>query len=81
MTIITPEQKKDLGKGRMVCPNCQKKGMGYAGHRHAFGEKDYDRTQCRYCRKTYKITRKEKTGDGQRTEHNDEAGDRVHKKA
>lgn len=39
-----------LIKGREVCPKCKKKGVGYAGHAHAFGQKDYNRGRCRYCK-------------------------------
>lgn len=46
-----------LGRGRATCPACERKGLGYAAHPHAFGWKDYDRASCRYCRKTFKIRR------------------------
>jgi len=38
-----------LQKGREECPKCKKKGVGYAGHAHAFGWKDYGKARCRYC--------------------------------
>ena len=39
---------------RAKCPKCGKKGMGYAGHPHAFGYKDYTRLLCRYCHARFK---------------------------
>jgi hypothetical protein len=47
-----------LRKGRHICPSCGKKGIGYAGHAHAFGYKDYDRFSCRYCKKVYRRKQK-----------------------
>ena len=44
-----------LQRGREVCPACNRKGLGYAMHPHAYGWKDYDRASCRYCRKTFRI--------------------------
>jgi hypothetical protein len=38
-----------LQKGRQECPKCKKKGVGFAGHAHAFGWKDYHKAKCRYC--------------------------------
>jgi DNA-directed RNA polymerase subunit RPC12/RpoP len=35
------------------CPNCGKKGLGYATHPHALGWKDYERVSCRYCNKRF----------------------------
>jgi len=57
-----------LHKGRMKCPVCGKKGVGFADHAHAFGWKDYGRAYCRYCGKTFKILEekvenKEKEGE------------------
>jgi DNA-directed RNA polymerase subunit RPC12/RpoP len=31
------------------CPTCGKKGLSFAPHPHAFGYKDYERANCRYC--------------------------------
>lgn len=47
-----------LSGGRVPCPKCGKKGVGYAKHPHAFGQKDYDRAACRYCKARFKIARK-----------------------
>lgn len=47
-----PESVPDtplLQSGREVCPMCNRKGLGYANHPHAFGWKDYGRASCRYC--------------------------------
>lgn len=44
-----------LHRGRVKCPACGRRGMGYANHPHAFGHKDLDKAQCRYCRKTFRI--------------------------
>lgn len=43
-----------ISKGRHPCPACGRKGVGYAPHPHAFGHKDFNRFQCRYCKKTFK---------------------------
>jgi uncharacterized Zn-finger protein len=45
-----------LHKGRALCPNCEQKGLGYAGHPHAFGYKDYGKAACRYCHERFKLT-------------------------
>lgn len=44
-----------LCSGRVQCPSCGKKGLGYANHPHGLGWKDYERARCRYCHKTFKI--------------------------
>lgn len=44
-----------LGGGRVPCPRCTRKGVGYANHPHAFGWKDYGRATCRYCHAGYKV--------------------------
>jgi hypothetical protein len=31
------------------CPNCNKKGLHFADHPHAFGYKDFDKVVCRFC--------------------------------
>lgn len=42
--------RKQVSKARAICPKCNKKGVGYARHPHAFGYKDYSRLSCRYCK-------------------------------
>lgn len=44
-----------LQSGRVPCPKCGRKGVGYANHPHAFGWKDYSRAICRYCRARFKV--------------------------
>lgn len=44
-----------LHGARAECPECHRKGVGFAGHPHAYGYKDYTRARCRYCRCTFKI--------------------------
>ena len=39
-------------------PNCGRKGLHYASHPHAFGYKDYERVECRFCKKKFHIERK-----------------------
>lgn len=41
--------------GRVPCPSCRRKGVGFADHPHAFGYKDYTRARCRYCGKIFRI--------------------------
>ena len=36
------------------CPKCDRKGLHYADHPHAFGYKDYDRSVCRFCKARFK---------------------------
>jgi DNA-directed RNA polymerase subunit RPC12/RpoP len=31
------------------CPDCGKKGLRYADHPHAYGWKNYNKINCRYC--------------------------------
>ena len=31
------------------CPKCNKRGIRYADHPHAYGFKNYNRVSCRYC--------------------------------
>lgn len=50
-----PGSLATLHSGRVKCPACARKGVGFAGHPHAFGYKDYSKATCRYCRKTFKI--------------------------
>lgn len=44
-----------LQSGRVECPACGRKGVGYAPHPHAFGYKDYTKARCRYCHKTFEV--------------------------
>lgn len=44
-----------LKGGRVECPSCGRKGVGYAAHAHAIGWKDYERASCRYCHKSFSI--------------------------
>ena len=44
-----------LKGGRVECPACKRKGVGYAAHEHALGWKDYERASCRYCHKVFKL--------------------------
>ena len=37
------------------CPQCNRKGLHYANHPHAFGRKDYGRIVCRFCKATFKV--------------------------
>lgn len=37
-----------------LCPNCGRKGLHYANHPHAFGYKDYDKIECRFCHARFK---------------------------
>lgn len=43
------------------CPNCKRKGLHYSDHPHAFGYKDYDKAECRFCGKRFIINVKTKT--------------------
>jgi len=52
-----------LRAAREVCPACGRKGLGYAGHAHALGWKDYDRASCRYCHKTFRLKSPNAGGD------------------
>jgi hypothetical protein len=45
----------DYQGGQVPCPECKRKGCGYAPHPHAHGYKDYTRARCRYCGHTFKI--------------------------
>jgi uncharacterized Zn-finger protein len=53
--------KTNLHSGRVVCPKCGRKGVGFAPHPHAFGWKNYDQAKCRYCDARFKIREKVKT--------------------
>jgi hypothetical protein len=37
------------------CPKCQRKGLSYAPHPHAFGWKDYGHAYCRYCHTRFTV--------------------------
>lgn len=52
-----------LSKGRLPCPKCARKGVGYAMHAHAYGWKDYDKAICRYCRARFNVGSKPKNPD------------------
>lgn len=54
----------DLRTGRVKCPECGKKGCGFAPHPHAMGGwKDYDKARCRYCGATFLTENGENMGD------------------
>jgi hypothetical protein len=36
------------------CPQCKRKGLHYCSHPHAFGWKDYDHAECRFCHGRFK---------------------------
>lgn len=44
-----------LTNGRKECPNCGRKGLGFAPHPHASGWKDYNAARCRYCGVRYRV--------------------------
>ena len=44
-----------LQGGRVECPKCKRKGVGFAAHAHAYGWKDYNRASCRYCKTDFKL--------------------------
>ncbi len=54
-----------LQSGRVICPKCGKKGLGYARHAHCFGWKDYSRASCRYCHARFKVKEKPSAGAGE----------------
>jgi hypothetical protein len=35
------------------CPSCGKKGLHYSDHPHAFGYKDYEHIERRFCKKVF----------------------------
>ena len=47
----------------MRCPKCKRKGLHHPGHPHAFGYKDYERAECRFCKARFKM-REPKPTDG-----------------
>lgn len=51
--VAIPSGYLSLQTGRVKCPSCGRKGLGYAPHPHAFGYKDYSKAQCRYCHATF----------------------------
>ena len=51
-------------KGR-PCPKCNRKGLHFADHPHAFGWKDYDRVVCRFCKERFKIKERKDVKDTQ----------------
>ena len=52
-------KKLNLGGGREICPKCNRKGLGFAPHPHAFGWKDYGRAKCRYCNSFFSVAKLE----------------------
>lgn len=36
------------------CPKCQRKGLHYPNHPHAYGFKDYSQVTCRFCHTYFK---------------------------
>lgn len=54
-TALDTASPVDLNRGRAKCPACGRKGLGYAGHPHAFGHKDYSTASCRYCQKRFNL--------------------------
>jgi cytochrome c5 len=38
---------------KQPCPNCDRKGLHYANHPHAFGYKDVYRMTCRFCHEQF----------------------------
>lgn len=55
---MTRAEQDKLHSGRLKCPKCGRRGVGYANHPHAFGYKDYSRAKCRYCATYFKIKSK-----------------------
>jgi hypothetical protein len=53
-----PSGSASLQSGRVICPACGRKGLGYAAHPHAYGWKDYSRASCRYCQKRFAVKQK-----------------------
>lgn len=45
----------NLQSGRVPCPKCGRKGVGFALHPHAYGWKDYNNAKCRYCDARFKV--------------------------
>jgi hypothetical protein len=45
--LVMFEESCDLRK--LPCPSCQRKGLHFDDHPHAFGWKDYNRVVCRFC--------------------------------
>ncbi len=52
------EKVGSLRNGRLKCPECGKKGVGYANHPHAYGWKDYQKAHCRYCNTRFNVGKK-----------------------
>jgi hypothetical protein len=44
---------KDSELKKQKCPKCNRKGLHYANHPHAFGYKDYSRMVCRFCHEQF----------------------------
>ena len=45
---------------KQPCPKCNRKGLHYREHPHAFGFKDYDRIECRFCKIVFNSDKLEK---------------------
>jgi hypothetical protein len=45
---------------KIKCPKCEKQGLHYASHPHAYGWKDYDVVVCRFCHNRYDSRKLEK---------------------
>ena len=46
---------------KFPCPKCNRKGLHYADHPHAFGWKDYDKVECRFCKSVFDAEKIEKS--------------------
>lgn len=44
-----------LTKGRMACPKCERKGLGYSQHAGDARAKDYGIACCCYCHTRFRI--------------------------
>ena len=45
-----------MPKNKFVpCPNCGRKGLHYMDHPDAFGYKDFERVECRFCHKQFRV--------------------------
>lgn len=42
------------------CPSCNRKGLNFAPHPHAFGYKNHDKVRCRYCNKDFNTEKLER---------------------
>lgn len=37
------------------CPKCGRKGLHHPDHPHAFGWKEYDKAECRFCYARFRV--------------------------